>query len=286
MANTLEIRTFFHEPTCTATYVIASDGRAAIIDPALDYDAASGSTATRAADEIIAFVHDRGYTIDWLLETHVHADHITAAPYLREQLGGKTGIGAQVLEVQETFQKIFNLQDGFKADGAQFDRLLADGDDIQLGGLTGRVMHTPGHTPACVSYHIGDAVFVGDTLFMPDFGTARCDFPGGDSHTLYRSIRRILELPPETRVFVGHDYAPGDRGFEWESTVADERAENKHVRDGIDEDGFVAMRGARDAELDLPRLILPSVQMNIRGGAMPPAEDNGMSYLKIPLNAF
>jgi glyoxylase-like metal-dependent hydrolase (beta-lactamase superfamily II) len=283
---TVEIRTFFHEPTCTATYVVASDGRAAIIDSALDYEPSSGRTETRAADEIAGYVRQEGLTVDWILETHVHADHITAAPYLREVLGGTVGIGANVCTVQETFKEVFNLDDGFTPDGSQFDHLFADNETFELGGLTATVMHTPGHTPACVSYCIGDAVFVGDTIFMPDFGTARCDFPGGDSGILYRSIRRILDLPPETRVFVGHDYAPGERGYEWETTVARERAENKHVRDGTDEAAFAAMRSARDAELNMPRLILPSIQVNIRGGHLPPAEDNGISYLKMPMNAF
>ena len=280
------IRAFFHEPTCTATYVVASGRHAAIIDSALDYDPASGKTETTAADEIIDYVRQAGLTVDWILETHVHADHLTAAPYLRKSLGGKVGIGENVCTVQKTFQEIFNLHDGFTPDGSQFDHLFADNETFELGGITGSVMHTPGHTPVCISYCIGDAVFVGDTIFMPDFGTARCDFPGGGSGTLYRSIRRILDLPPETRVFVGHDYAPGDRSFEWETTVAQQRAENKHARDGVDEAEFVKMRSVRDAELALPRLILPSVQVNIRGGSLPPAESNGLSYLKIPLNAF
>ncbi len=277
---------FFHQPTCTVSYVVSHAGRAAIIDPALDYDAASGRTGTEAADRIIAFVRAEDLGVDWLLETHIHADHITAAPYLREQLGGAVGIGARVVEVQKTFQAVFNLNSGFTADGSQFDRLFDDGDTVPLGGLAIEIIHAPGHTPACVCYCIGDALFTGDTIFMPDFGTARCDFPGGDAATLYRSIRRLLEQPPDTRIFVGHDYAPGDRDYAWETTVARERAENKHVRDGIDEDSFVAMRHARDAELSMPALILPSVQVNIRGGALPPAEDNGVAYLKMPLNQF
>jgi len=277
---------FFHPLSSTVSYIVSHDGRAAIIDPVLDYDAASGRTATKAADGLIAFIRAGDLQVDWLLETHIHADHITAAPYLREQLGGRVGIGARVVEVQKTFQDIFNLKDGFTADGSQFDRLFSDGDTVPLGGFAIEVLHAPGHTPACVSYRIGDALFVGDTLFMPDFGTARCDFPGGDAATLYRSIRRLLDLPPETRVFVGHDYAPGGRDHAWESTVALQRAENKHIRDGIDEAGFVAMRSTRDAELSLPALILPSVQVNIRGGAMPPTENNGVAYLKMPLNQF
>lgn len=283
---TIDVQTFFHKPTCTATYLVASAGRAAIIDSALDYDPASGRTAAHAADEIVRCVKDRDLTVDWVLETHIHADHLTAAPYLRDALGGRVGTGDGVRAVQKTFKGIFNLSDSFVPDGSQFDHLFADGESFDLGDVTATVMHTPGHTPACVSYHIGDAVFVGDTLFMPDFGTARCDFPGGDAGTLYRSIRRILDLPTNTRVFVGHDYAPGDRGYEWESTVAQERAENKHVRDGIDEDEFIGMRAARDAELSMPNLLLPSVQVNIRGGDLPPPESNGVSYLKMPLNAF
>lgn len=286
MLDRLGVRTFFHEPTCTATYVVESDGHAGIIDSALDYDQASGRTATRAADEIIDYIRSAGLKVDWILETHVHADHLTAGPYLREKLGGRTGIGENVRAVQKTFQGIFNIHDGFKPDGSQFDHLFADGEMFEIGGVTGHVVHTPGHTPACVSYHIGDAVFVGDTLFMPDFGTARCDFPGGSAATLYKSIRRLLDLPPETRVFVGHDYAPGDRGYEWETTVAKERTENKHVRDGIDESAFIEMRTTRDAALSMPALILPSVQVNIRGGNLPPPEDNGVSYLKMPLNQF
>jgi len=284
MNDAPRVDAFFHEPTCTVTYVVAHDGRAAIIDSALDYDMASGRTATRAADAVADFVREKGYAVDWVLETHVHADHITAGPHLRAMLGGRTGIGAEVRTVQRTFQEIFNFKDGFAPDGAQFDRLFADGDRFAVGGLTGRVLHTPGHTPACVSYHIGDAAFVGDTLFMPDFGTARCDFPGGDAVRLYASIRRILDLPPETRIFVGHDYAPGDRGYEWETTVAEERADNKHVRDGIDEAAFVKTRAARDGALVPPALIIPALQVNIRAGALPPAEDNGVSYLKVPLN--
>lgn len=286
MTDTLGIRTFFHKPTCTATYVVRHGGHAAIIDSALDYDQASGRTATTAADEIIAYIQQEDLTVDWILETHVHADHLTAAPYLREKLGGRTGIGEKVCAVQKTFGQVFNFQDDFVADGSQFDHLFKDNEAFELGGLSGTVMHSPGHTPACVCYHIDGAVFVGDTLFMPDFGTARCDFPGGDASTLYRSVRRILDLPPETRIFVGHDYAPGDRGYEWETTVAQERADNKHVKDGIDEAAFVAMRSSRDAELSMPGLILPSVQVNIRGGSLPPAEENGISYLKIPVNAL
>jgi glyoxylase-like metal-dependent hydrolase (beta-lactamase superfamily II) len=286
MTESLEIQTFFHQATCTATHLATAAGHAAIIDTALDYDPASGRTSTQSADEIIAYVKQEGLTVDWILETHVHADHLTAAPYLREMIGGKVGIGENVRAVQKTFQEVFNLHDGFTPDGSQFDHLFADNETFELGNLTGKVMHTPGHTPACVSYCIGDAVFVGDTLFMPDFGSARCDFPDGDAGLLYRSIERILQLPPETRVFVGHDYAPGDRGYEWECTVARERAENKHVRDGINEAAFVAMRQERDAELSMPGLILPSVQVNIRGGNLPPAEENGISYLKMPLNTF
>lgn len=286
MNDRLGIRARFHEPTCTVTYVVESGGRAAIVDSVLDYDQASGRTTTRSADEIIGYIREQDLTVDWILETHIHADHLTAAPYLREKLGGQTGIGENVVAVQKTFQEIYNIHDGFAPDGRQFDRLFADGDTFEIGNATARVIHTPGHTPACISYHVGDAVFVGDTLFMPDFGTARCDFPGGSAATLYKSIRRILDLPPETRIFVGHDYAPGDRDYAWETTVAQERAENKHIRDGIDEAAFIAMRTTRDAELSMPTLILPSVQVNIRAGNLPPPEDNGVSYLKMPLNRF
>jgi glyoxylase-like metal-dependent hydrolase (beta-lactamase superfamily II) len=283
-----EVKEFFDPATSTFSYVVADPAtrRAAIIDSVLDFDAKSGRTATRSADALIAHVRERGLAVAWLLETHVHADHLTAAPYLKEKLGGRIAIGAHITAVQGTFRKVFNAEAHFAADGSQFERLFADGDAFCIGDLKAWVMHTPGHTPACVSYVIGDAVFVGDTLFMPDYGTARCDFPGGDARTLYRSIRRILALPPETRLFMCHDYRPGGRPLRWETTVAEQRAHNIHVRDGIDEDAFVAMRTARDRTLDMPALILPSVQVNMRAGRFPPPDSNGVSYLKLPVNAF
>ncbi len=283
-----DVTAFFDERTCTVTYVVADPESAAcaIVDSVLDYDAKSGRTSTAGAEKVLAFVRDNALEPKWILETHAHADHLTAARHLRENLGAKTGIGAAVRRVQQTFAEIFNIGPDFPTDGSQWDRLFEDGDVEPLGGLAIEAMHTPGHTPACVCYRIGDAVFTGDTVFMPDMGTGRCDFPGGSAARLYASIQRILALPPETRVFVGHDYGPGGRPYAWESTVAEQRAANIHVRGGTGEGEFVRMREARDAELDLPNLILPSVQVNIRGGALPPPEDNGVSYLKIPLNAL
>ncbi|MEQ9326652.1 MAG: MBL fold metallo-hydrolase [Rhodospirillales bacterium] len=282
------VRTFFDEATFTATHVTwdPDTKRAAIIDSVLDYEVKSGRTSTESADKVIAFVEAEGLAVDWILETHVHADHLSAAPYLKGKLGGKVAIGSKIPAVQGVFKKVFNAGEGFATDGRQFDRLFEDGETFPIGGIEVRVMHTPGHTPACAVYVVGDAAFVGDTLFMPDFGTARCDFPGGDAAQLYRSIRRVLDLPPETRLFMCHDYAPGGREYRWETTVAAERAENIHVRDGVTEAEFVAMRTKRDKELSMPALILPSVQVNMRAGALPPAEDNGVSYLKIPLNAL
>lgn len=281
------VRTFFDEPTFTATHVIHDPDtrRAAIIDSVLDFDQPSGRTSTASADAVIAYVRAEGLTVDWLLETHAHADHLSAAPYLKEQLGGAVAIGVAITTVQQTFAKVFNEPASFALDGSQFDHLFADGDSFELGSLPVTVLHVPGHTPACIAYAIGDAVFVGDTLFMPDYGTARCDFPGGDARTLYRSIHRLLALPDETRLFLCHDYkAPGRDTYVWESTVAAQRADNLHIHDGIDEDGFVAMREARDATLAMPKLILPSVQVNIRAGHFPEPEANGVSYLKLPLN--
>ncbi|KJS34600.1 MAG: beta-lactamase [Rhodospirillaceae bacterium BRH_c57] len=282
------VKTFFDEDTFTATYVVsdAAAKRCAIIDSVLDFDPKSGRTATTSADAVIAYVREAGLTVDWLLETHIHADHLTAAPYLQSKLGGKTAIGEYISTVQKTFAKIFNVESDFATDGSQFDDILRDGDTFTIGDLEGKVLHTPGHTPACLSYLIGDAVFVGDTVFMPDYGSARCDFPGGNAHTLYRSVRKLLELPPETRMFVGHDYAPNDRPFAVETTVGEQRRDNIHMKDGVTEADFVAMRTERDATLDMPRLILPSVQINMRAGALPPAEDNGVSYIKIPLNVL
>ena len=285
---TPNVTAFFHNGTYTVTYVVSEpEGEhCAIIDAVLDYDPVSGRTTTDAADILIGFMLERGLTLDWILETHAHADHLTAAPYLQEKLGGRIAIGEHITKVQTTFKTIFNLEDAFVADGSQFDCLLADGEDFEVGRLRAKVLHTPGHTPACVTYVFDDAAFVGDTIFMPDFGSARTDFPGGDAAVLYRSIRRILTLPPQTRLFMCHDYGPDGRDFAWESTVADERVDNIHVHDGISEDEFVRIRNERDDAIGLPRLILPSIQVNIRAGRFPPAEDNGVSYLKVPLNAL
>jgi len=280
---------FFDEPTNTFSYVVQDpDSRAcAILDSVLDFDYAAGRTDTRSADEIIAFVRDNGLEVEWVLETHVHADHLSAAPYLHEKLGGKTGIGANITVVQDVFGKAFNAGTEFARDGSQFDSLFKEGDTFAIGNLEGRVLHTPGHTPACLTYVIGDAAFVGDTLFMPDYGTARCDFPGGDARTLYQSIQKVLTLPDATRLFLCHDYkAPGRDEYCHVTTVAEQRAHNVHVHEGIDEEAFVKMRTERDATLDMPRLILPSVQVNMRAGHMPPAEDNGQVYLKVPINKF
>ena len=283
-----DVKTFFDEATFTATHVVwdPETKRAAIIDSVHDYDPKSGRTDTASADAVITFVQENGLEVDWILETHVHADHLTAAPYLQEKLGGRIGIGAKVAVVQGVFKSVFNTEDAFATDGRQFDRLFEDGEQFQIGDLTVDVMHTPGHTPACVTYVVGDAAFVGDTLFMPDFGTARCDFPGGDARQLYQSIKRILALPPETRLFLCHDYGPGGRAFEWVTTVAAQREKNIHVNDSVDEDGFVAMRTERDKQLSMPVLILPSVQVNMRAGVMPPPEANGISYLKLPVDAL
>ncbi|WP_322060704.1 MBL fold metallo-hydrolase [Paraburkholderia sp. J63] len=283
---------FFDPATWTVSYLLLDTAtrRCALIDTVLDYDPKSGRTGTATADRLAARVQSLGARVDWLLETHVHADHLSAAPYLKERLGGQVAIGNQVTRVQNVFGKLFNAGPGFRTDGSQFDRLFADGDVFALGELSVRVMHTPGHTPACVTYVVDDgaqqAAFVGDTLFMPDYGTARCDFPGGDATTLFRSIRRVLSLAPETRLFMCHDYQPGGRAVKFESTVAEEREANVHVHDGIDEASFIAMRTARDATLDMPVLILPSVQVNMRAGHLPEPESNGVSYIKIPINVL
>ena len=283
-----EVHGLFDPATWTITYVV-HDGpgtACAIVDPVLDYDAKSGRTRTGAADRVVAYVRDHGLQVAWILETHAHADHLSAAQYLKRELGGRTGIGECITQVQKVFKGIFNLGSGFRQDGSQFDHLFRDGEAFAIGGLAARVLHVPGHTPADIAYQVGDAVFVGDTLFMPDVGTARCDFPGGDARTLYASARRILSLPADTRLFMCHDYPPSGRAVAFESTVAEQREKNIHVRDGIGEAQFVEMRTRRDATLDMPVLILPSVQVNIRAGEMPPQEDNGVSYLKIPLNAL
>ena len=283
------VTAFFDLVTYTYSYVVRDpeSQSCAIIDSVLDYDPASGRTNTDSAEKIVAFVREQQLTVEWLLETHVHADHLSAAPYLKQQLGGTLAIGAEITAVQKVFSKLFNVEPQFATDGSQFDRLLKDGETLQVGGLTVQVMHTPGHTQACLSYVIGDAVFVGDTLFMPDYGTARCDFPGGDAHTLYHSIQRLFTLPDSMRMFMCHDYkAPEREEYCNETTVAAERLHNIHVREGISAEEFVAMRSARDATLSMPTLILPSVQINMRAGELPPAEDNGVRYLKIPLNAL
>ncbi|MBJ7442828.1 MAG: MBL fold metallo-hydrolase [Sphingobium sp.] len=281
------VKAFFDAPTFTVTYVV-HDGetrRAAVIDSVLTYDPAAGRTGHQAADPVIAYVEEQGLTVDWHLETHAHADHLSAAPYLQQKLGGKIAIGVHICEVQETFGSLFNAGADFQRDGSDFDHLWADGDQFMIGNLAVTVLHVPGHTPACVAYVIGDAVFVGDTMFMPDYGTARADFPGGDARILFRSLRRLLELPPETRLFLCHDYLPEGRDhYVWETTVAEQRRANIHAHDGVSEDDFVAMREARDATLAMPRLILPSVQVNMRAGHMPPPDDNGVTYLKIPVN--
>ena len=283
------VTAFFDEPTNTVSYVVRdpASSACAIVDSVLDYDPAAGQTSTRSADALIAFVQENGLTVEWILETHVHADHLSAAPYLKEKLGGKLAIGFNITVVQSTFGKIFNAGTEFARDGSQFDHLFRDGETFTIGGLTGRTMHTPGHTPACMTYVDGDAAFAGDTLFMPDYGTARADFPGGDARVLFRSIRRVLSLPGETRLFLCHDYkAPGRTDYRWETTVAAEREWNIHVHDGVSEEDFVTLRTTRDATLKMPRLILPSVQVNMRAGDMPPAEDNGVVYLKVPVNLF
>lgn len=278
---------FFDSDTATISYVVIDPAtkRGAIIDSVLDYDPAAGHTGTHSADKLLACVAEQDATIDWILETHIHADHLSAAPYLRRHLGGTLGIGAHVQEVQRNFARIYNLD--HPADGSPFEHLFKDGETFRLGDIECRALHTPGHTPACMSYLIGDAVFVGDTLFMPDYGSARCDFPGGDARELYRSVRKLFTLPDGTRMFLCHDYLPeGRREFRWETTIGAQKRENIHVHEGIPEDEFVAMREARDKKLSMPRLILPAVQVNMRGGELPAPETNGTRYLKIPLNAF
>ena len=284
-----DVASFFDPATFTATHLVCdpTSRAAAIIDSVLDFDPASGRTATASADRVVAEVRERGLAVEWILETHAHADHLSAAPYLKEKLGGRIAIGTKISTVQQTFGKLFNLGPEFARDGSQFDRLFADGDQFTIGGLQVCVLHVPGHTPADLAYVAGDAAFIGDTLFMPDYGTARADFPGGDAGMLYRSIRRLLSLPDETRLFLCHDYkAPGRDQFRWETSVGDETARNIHVHAGITEESFVAMRKARDATLDMPRLILPSIQVNMRGGRLPDPESNDVRYLKLPVNAL
>lgn len=282
-----DVKAFFDEATNTVSYVVKDpQGSAcAIIDSVLDFDYASGRTDTRSADAIIAHVRAEGLDVQWLLETHVHADHLSAAPYLQQAVGGKIGIGDRIKVVQDTFGKVFNEGTEFQRDGSQFDRLFEEGDSFMIGQLRGDVLHTPGHTPACLTYVIGDAAFVGDTLFMPDFGTARCDFPGGSSEVLFNSIQKILALPDATRIFVCHDYkAPGRDDYAWETTVAAQKAGNIHVGAGKNREDFVKMRNARDAQLAMPKLIIPSLQVNMRAGQMPPADEKGDVFLKVPVN--
>jgi glyoxylase-like metal-dependent hydrolase (beta-lactamase superfamily II) len=286
---TPHVTAFFDEATFTITYVVREpEGRAAaIIDSVLDFDYASGRTDTRSADAVVESVKREGLDVQWILETHVHADHLSAAPYLQERLGGKIGIGANITIVQDTFGEVFNEGTRFQRDGSQFDRLFREGDSIQIGQMRADVLHTPGHTPACLTYVIGDAAFVGDTLFMPDFGTARCDFPGGSAETMWDSIQKILALPDATRIFVGHDYkAEGRDQYAWETTVGAQKALNKHVGAGKSKEDFVRMRTERDATLAMPKLIVPSLQVNMRAGQMPEPEDNGVSYLKVPVNGL
>ena len=285
--NDPQIQSFFDPQTFTATHVLwcPASREAAILDSVLDYDPKSGRTATQSAEQVLAFVQAQGLHLRWHLETHAHADHFSAAPWLRERLGGRIAIGAHIRDVQSVFRRVFNAP-WIPTDGAPFDDLLEDGQELPLGTLRIRVMHTPGHTPACVTYVVGEHAFVGDTLFMPDYGTARCDFPGGDARTLYRSIRRVLALPPQTVLHLCHDYLPGGRPPQWQTTVAEERAHNIHVHDGVDEESFVAMRTARDRTLAMPVLMLPAVQVNVCAGQLPPPEDNGTRYLKIPVDAL
>ncbi len=281
-----EVTSFFHEDSNTICHVVREpQGKhAAIIDAALDFDEAAGRTKTDFADRVIAFVRAYGLVIDWILETHAHADHLSAAPYLKQELGGRIGIGEHITDVQRLFKDLFNVEKTFNTDGSQFDRLFEEGEHFRIGALDAYVLYTPGHTPACVTYVIGDAAFVGDTLFMPDGGTARADFPGGDAATLYHSIEKILALAPETRLFVCHDYGPGGRAIAWETTVAEQRKRNIHVHEGTAEGDFVRTRTERDKTLKVPKLLIPSIQINMRAGEMPPPEDNGVSYIKIPLN--
>jgi glyoxylase-like metal-dependent hydrolase (beta-lactamase superfamily II) len=285
---TPQVHGIFDPATWTITYVVhqGPGTGCAVIDSVLDYDPKSGRTRHTTADKVIAYVRDNQLQVQWILETHAHADHLTAAPYLKAQLGGRIAIGNHITTVQQVFKGVFNLEPGFAVDGSQFDHLFGEDEEIQVGGLTGKTLYVPGHTPACVAYQFGDAVFVGDTLFMPDVGTARCDFPGGDARTLYASTRKLLSLPAHTRLFMCHDYPPKGREVTFETTVAEQRERNIHVHDGITEEQFVDMRTRRDATLEMPVLILPAVQINIRAGEMPPKEANGIAYAKIPLNAL
>ena len=289
MHNQPIVTAFFHEPTFTYSYVVQDPAskHCAIIDSVLDFDYSSGTTDMHSADEILAFIKDQGLTVEWILETHVHADHLSAAPYLQQKTSAKTGIGSGITKVQDVFGKAFNAGSEFSRDGSQFDQLFEDKDEIRIGELIGYALHTPGHTPACLTYVFANDVFVGDTLFMPDYGPARCDFPGGDAETLYQSVQKIFQLPETTRLYMCHDYkAPGRAEYAFETTVAEEKAHNIHVKQDISQEEFVRMRSERDATLDMPRLILPAVQVNMRAGHMPKADDNGQVYLKVPVNLF
>lgn len=283
-----QIQAFFDDATWTVSYVVYDQpgGHCALVDTVLDYDPKSGRTNTHSAQRLVDFVQNQQLTVQWILETHAHADHLSAAQFLRDKLGGKIAMGAAITQVQKVFKGVFNLEPGFATDGSQFDYLLHDGEVFAIGQLQAKALAVPGHTPACMAFQVDDAVFVGDTLFMPDVGTARCDFPGGDAHALYQSMRKLLSLPATTRLFMCHDYPPEGRAAAWQCTVAEQRAGNIHVHDGVTEAAFVALRTKRDATLAMPVLILPAVQINIRAGEMPPAEDNGVAYLKIPLNAL
>lgn len=289
--SALHVEGFFDPTTWTVSYIVLDEAtkRCALVDSVLDYDPKSGRTSHASADALIARVRELGATVQWILETHVHADHLSAAPYLKQALGGQIGIGQHITTVQKVFGSLFNAGSDFARDGRQFDHMFADGESFSIGNLNARAMHTPGHTPACMTYVVEDerktAAFVGDTLFMPDFGTARCDFPGGDARTLFRSINKVLSLPPETLLYMCHDYQPGGREVQYVSTVAEQREQNIHVRNGISEEEFVVMRQTRDATLAMPTLILPSVQVNMRAGELPPAESNGIRYIKIPVDA-
>jgi glyoxylase-like metal-dependent hydrolase (beta-lactamase superfamily II) len=288
LSSNPDVTAFFDEPTNTVSYVVKDPNSksCAIVDSVMDIDYAAGRITYESADKIVAFVLKHGLKVEWLIETHVHADHLSAAPYLQQKLGGKIGIGDNITVVQETFGKVFNEGTAFQRDGSQFDRLFKDGDEYNIGALTAFAMHTPGHTPACMTHVIGNAAFVGDTLFMPDGGSARADFPGGNARTLYRSIQRVLALPDEMRLFMCHDYGPNGREIRWETTVGEQRAHNIHVRDGITEDEFVATREARDKTLDMPKLIIPSLQVNMRAGALPPPDESGKRFLKVPINVL
>lgn len=279
---------FYNEATSTFSYIVKdpTSKSCAIIDSVMDFDYPSGTTSHKDADAIIDKVQTLGLSVEWIIETHVHADHMSAAPYIKSKLGGRLGIGAKITDVQSVFGDIFNIGNEFHRDGSQFDHLFNDGDSYEIGNVTAYAMHTPGHTPACMTHIIGDAAFVGDTIFMPDAGTARADFPGGNARTLFQSIQKVLRLPPETRLFMCHDYAPNDRETKYQTTVSKERAENIHVHQGVTEDEFVKMREARDVTLGMPKLILPSLQVNMRAGHCPPAENNKVSYLKVPINLF